>query len=519
MELGAVLVELYRSVFIITITNQNVKDFLQKSTDCWKTRSLDVYLRDMNLHTLPRRTILDRYILRAHIGPFLFSLVTLMFIFLLQFVMKFIDQLVGKGLSAWVIIELVALNLSWMLVLAVPMSVLVATLMAFGDLSSRNEITAMKASGVSIYRMLFPVLFAGTVVAVLLVMFNNYVLPESNHRLKTLTIDIRRKKPTLSLVDGVFSQDIQGYSILVRKTFEKTNDLEGVTLYDYTDPATNVVITAERGTISFSPDYRKLIMDLQSGEIHELGLLTMTSYRRIRFETHRLAMNVEGFDFERSSEASFSRGDREMSAPQMGVIADSLERARQRLQESFLSMMTQEGNSLLTGNVDTTSLWSPGRFAEHSVIVALRKARNTNATAATFLFRLAALDRQIDQYMVEIHKKYSIPAACLVFVFLGVPLGIMARRGGFGIAATLSLGFFVLYWACLIGGEKLADRDILSPFFGMWSANIGIGLMGIYLTFRTGRETLLINWDFLQRFVPRRLQSQFRDEQQDGMTS
>ena len=186
--------------------------------------------------------------------------------------MKFIDQLVGKGLSAWVIIELVGLNLAWMLVLAVPMSVLVAVLMAFGDLSSKNEITAMKASGSSLYRMMAPVLLAGICVGGLLVWFNNVVLPESNHRLKVLTGDVRRKRPTLALIDGVFSQEIQGYSILVRKVSQKSNDLQGITIYDFTNPAVNVTVTAERGRISFSPDFRKLIMDLEQGEIHQLDL-------------------------------------------------------------------------------------------------------------------------------------------------------------------------------------------------------------------------------------------------------
>src|SRR5437867_7960076 len=158
----------------------------------------------------PQKMLTYRYLLRAHSGPFVFSLCTLMFLFLLQFVMKFIDQLIGKGLSAWIIIELIALNLAWMLVLAVPMSVLVATLMAFGDLSSKNEITAMKASGISIYRMLAPITVAATVIAILLVWFNNYVLPEANHKAKTLMIDIRKKKPTLNLVPGLFSQDIAG---------------------------------------------------------------------------------------------------------------------------------------------------------------------------------------------------------------------------------------------------------------------------------------------------------------------
>src|SRR5512135_3543388 len=294
-----------------------------------------------------------RYILRAHFGPFVFSLSTLMFIFLLQFVMKFIDQLVGKGLSMWVIIELIALNLSWMLVLAVPMSVLVAVLMAFGDLSSRNEITAMKASGLSIYRMILPIFIAATIVALLLVLFNNYVLPESNHRLKALTIDIRRKRPTLALVDGVFSQDIPGYSILVRKASQKTNDLEGITLYDYTNPGTNVVITAERGTITLSSDYRKLIMNLKNGEIHELDLQKMLMYRRIRFETHRIAMDVEGFDFERSSESAFTRGDRELSAPAMWVIVDSLDRVRRSIESDFAAAMLRETERQLSGRMDT----------------------------------------------------------------------------------------------------------------------------------------------------------------------
>ena len=138
---------------------------------------------------------------------------------------------------------------------------------------------------------------------------------------------------------------------------------------------------------------------------------------------------------------------------------------------------------------------------------ALYRARNLHATVQNELSVITFLEKQIDQYKVEINKKYSIPFACLVFVFIGVPLGIMARRGGFGVAATLSLGFFVLYWAFLVGGEKLADRNITSAFWGMWSANILLGIMGIYLTVRIGREAVVINWNFLQRLLPRKWQT------------
>jgi lipopolysaccharide export system permease protein len=445
-----------------------------------------------------------RYILRAHAGPFLFALCTLMFLFLLQFVMKFIDQLVGKGLSAWVILELVSLNLSWMLVLAVPMSVLVAILMAFGDLSSRNEITALKASGVSIYRMMAPVLAAGILVGGFLIWFNNYVLPESNHRLKALTIDIRRKRPTLSLVDGVFSQEIPGYSILVKKASQKTNDLKGVTIYDYTNPSVNVVITAQRGRISISGDYRKLIMDLWDGEIHQLDLTDRSAYRRVQFATHRIAMAVEGFDFERTSASAFSRGDRELGAGEMRKIVDSLQRARSRIEDEFFTAMQHETATVLGTAADSGRGLSAAGFGPGTTAGALLRAQTIRARITAALFLDQMLSKQIDQYWVEIHKKFSIPAACIVFVLVGVPLGIMSRRGGFGTAATLSLGFFVLYWACLIGGEKLADRDILSPLVGMWSANVIIGCIGVYLTVRSARETLVINWEFFRRLIPKR---------------
>jgi lipopolysaccharide export system permease protein len=466
----------------------------------------------MKRSILPRGLLAHRYLLRAHIGPFVFSLCTLMFLFVLQFVMKFIDQLIGKGLSAWVIIELIALSLAWMVVLAVPMSVLVATLMAFGDLSSKNEITAMKASGMSIYRMLAPILVATAVIAVLLVWFNNYVLPEANHLARTLMTDIRKKKPTLNLVPGLFSQDISGYSILVHKTFENSNDLEGVTLYDYTNPNTNVVITAERGKISFSPDYRKIVMDLERGEIHELDLQKMNSYRKLRFEDHRIVMDAEGFEFERSSESAFSRGDRELSAQAMSAIVDSLRKTQQEMEDQLQKTLTDDMDHLINGTPSTMAFFGTVSGTQDPTAAALFKARSMAAYVANELSRIEFLDKQADQYLVEIYKKYSIPTACIVFVLIGAPLGIMARRGGFGIAATLSLGFFLFYWAFLIGGEKLADRDFTSPFMGMWSANILLGILGLYLTVRIGRETVVIDWSFFQRWIPRRWRARLLDE-------
>ncbi len=443
--------------------------------------------------------ILGRHILRMHIGPFLFSVVLLMFIFLLQFLMKYLDQLAGKGLSAAVIIELITLNLAWMVVLAVPMGVLVATLMAFGGLASTNQVTAMRASGISLYRMIAPVFVAAILLCYLLIRFNNDVLPDANHRVKVLTSDISRKKPTLSLMPGMFTQLLQGHSILVRKTFENSNDLEGVTIIDHSSPTTTSTITARRGTISFSPDYRKLIMDLEDGQIHQVNAQQQGQYRVIEFTTHRMAMDAEGFNFQRSQESLTPRGDRELSAQAMQAIVDSIEREEARSSERIRTTMSKHIAELFSPKPLPTPAFPTGDSAaivQHQAAL-LRQALEPDVLQRTW----QATDKR--KFLVEIHKKYAIPVACIVFVLVGAPLGIMARRGTFGVGASLSLGFFLLYWSCLIGGEKLADRGALEPWVGMWMANIIIGIFGLYITVRTARESLTIDWSAFSRLVPR----------------
>ncbi len=458
--------------------------------------------------------ILWRHILRVHIGPFVFSVILLMLIFLLQFLMKYLDQLTGKGLSALVIAELISLNLAWMLVLAVPMGVLVATLMAFGGLASTNQITAMRAAGISIYRMLAPIIIASIIVCLLLISFNNDILPDANHRTKILTSDISRKKPTLTLVPGMFVQLLQGHSILVRKTFEHSNDLEGVTIVDYSKPMMTATITAHRGTISFSADYRKLIMDLYDGEIHQVNNQMKNQYRIIRFTKHRIAMEAEGFNFQRSRETDISRGDREMDVQTMLAKIDSIGALQQNLERKFLETLGKKGFDILDiaksaaepseiYNTNIANLSTDEIFKEK-----LRHDPSLMQNMRSQLFMINIYERSIRQYLVEVHKKFSIPFACIVFVFVGAPLGIMSRRGTFGMSASLSLGFFVFYWACLKGGENLADRGFIDPWLGMWVANIVLGFMGLYLTYRTAKENLTINWSDYSRFIPKSWRSE-----------
>jgi lipopolysaccharide export system permease protein len=442
--------------------------------------------------------LIYRYILKNHLGPFVFSLGTLIFLFLFQFLMKSIDQLIGKGLSLWIIIQLISLNLAWMLTLAVPMSVLVATIMAFGSLSSNNEITIMKASGVSLTKLMFPVLICAAIVTYLMVLFNNEVLPEANHKARVLLQDISKTKPTFFLESGKFSDDIGGAKIFVRKTFENSNELEGVYIYDYANPNNKNLITAEKGNISFTNDFKNIVMNLQNGEIHQLNVLDMANkYRKVEFTKHRIILDAAGFGFQRSSDNAFIRGDRELSASAMNLLVDSINRIRIKTRESLVSGILDDVNNLfrikftdtmLNKNNTVTKIDTSNKsgFVSYDEIPLIYK----NFTGKILQFKNQSqlekqLDKQVDVYNVEIYKKYSIPFACLIFILIGAPLGYKVKRGGFGIAAGLSLFFFLLYWASLIGGEKLADRDLVSPFWGMWLVNIILGIFGLYLMFKS----------------------------------
>ena len=450
-----------------------------------------------------------------------------MSVFLLQFFMKFADRLIGKGLSTMVILQLVTYNLAWMLVLVIPMAVLISTLMAFGTLSQNNEIAVLKASGMSLYKMMLPPLLGSIIVALFLVWFNNNIYPDANHAARVLAYDISRKKPTLSLVPGVFSQEIPGKSILARKINQKTSELGDLTIYDKSDPKSITIVTAKRGKLYFVKNQTKLVLDLYDGEIHTSNVFDNKDYRKILFSRHKIVMDADEFSFSQSSAESMRRGDRELGAPAMRKLVDSLEIIRKRYQteleekidNNFLPKIKIKNlkpeQSVRTAQLKAAT-YKSDVFTKSKKYVYLRvgdKIKSAKGSLRSSARRLQYNKERIDNYWVEIHKKYSIPFACILFILVGAPLGTMTRKGGFGVASGISLAFFLMYWAFLIGGEKLSDRALLSPFWGTWSANVVLLIMGLYLTYKSAKERVTLDFSFLQKLVPKSLRTKKEEDE------
>lgn len=446
--------------------------------------------------------LVTRYIYRELLFPFFFSIGVLTFILLANFLIKSVDRLLGKGLAIGVVFEFLYLNLAWVIAMSIPMAVLVACLMAYGRLAEDNEITAMRAGGISFISILVPGVIFGILVTVLMIFFNNYVLPDLNHKARLLSGDIYRKRPDLNMEPGYFMDDIPGYSVRVKeKKGEVFND---IVIFNKDAKSVRSSIYADSGYIKIEGN--TVLFTLFSGEIHELDIKELEDYRVIEFETHRIAMPVDNLMLERRESAR--RGDREMTIGMMREKIKDYEKQRNGVKEKIEKLI--KSNLGFKAKADYKTLekivgdLKEKNLSDLSEVTAKSKNRKLDAFLRRLKGELSLLltyQKQINRYGVEIHKKFSIPFACIVFVLMGAPLGVMTRKGGIAVAATLSLFFFLVYYVFLIGGEELADMAYISPLWAMWTPNFLLFVAGIYLIYYTTWEQTTISFARLFSFV------------------
>lgn len=400
---------------------------------------------------------LYRYVFKAHVGPFLFSFVIITFILVMDIIFQIADLIIGKNLDLFIVLEVFFLNLAWIVAVSIPMSVLVASLMAFGRLSADNEVTALKAGGVSFFQMVSPVLAAGILLGSGHLFFMDVILPEANYRARSLMNDIHRARPTLLFTAGIFMKDIPGYSILIDRVNPRNNEISGITIYETENKRYPRLMTAMSGEFHVNETGSRLDLMLYDGELLQQDESSGRYFKEI-FERQRFTIRTEPAGVQRSDAGI--RGDRELNIEMMRARIDEWQK---EIDEVSANMAAAPD--------------SP-EAKEDSLEAARGRAERT----------VSLRQRQKNSYIVEIHKKYAISAACFVFVLIGAPLGVRIRRGSLGVSVGVSLCFFLLYWACLLGGEELADRDLVDPVWAMWAANIVIGVPGAVLVWVTGRD-------------------------------
>jgi lipopolysaccharide export system permease protein len=433
--------------------------------------------------------LLRSYILRLHLVPFLLGFGVITFLLVMDTIFDYLDLIVNRGLPVTTVLELFALSLGFIVALSAPCGVLVAALMTFGRLSQDNEITALRASGVNLWSVLVGPLAASVGLALLLVAFNNWVLPETNHAFANLLVDIGRMRPTVRLQEGVFINDFPGYDLLVRSVNGRTNEMRGVTIYQMNPGGPPTTIIAKRGRLSYTPDGRTVVLELKDGEIHFIPPDNdggSRRYRRLEFKTHVINIPGAGGMLERT--VRDVRGNREMTAAMLLAQRDTTRRQLESAAAGRLEHLREVGvpdtqlGELHPGHAAA----SAGVIVQVGALLGHRDALDKVADARPDLrseIELWRLERdaylkRIANLSVEVHKKFALPFACVVFVMIGAPIGMRVRRTGPAVA-FLSVLFFMFYWLCLIGGEELANRLLMPPWLGMWLPNIVLGALGI----------------------------------------
>ncbi len=443
--------------------------------------------------------LISRYIIKELILPFIYSLMIIVLMLFINFFLRAIDRFLGKGLSVLTIFEYLFLNLAWIIALAVPMAVLIATLMAFGRMSEDNEINAMRASGISFTSILKPALIFGVIICLTLTYFNNYILPEMNFYARLLQGDIHKKRPGLEIEPGHFINTIPDYSMIIRK--DNNGMMEDVRIFSKENQEIQTSIYSLTGELEMLDD--AIVLMLYDGEIHELDLNDYKSYRRINFKQHKIIIPADDMMLARRDTSN--RSDREMTVPMMlnkkANYNKRSERVQTRIGRAFNKVI---GDSIVPISMDDALLQMNNYRAEmlNKDLTPVEQRRQER--------KLKSLERQMNneyrliqnyqksqnKYAVEIHKKFSLPIACILFVLVGAPLGTLTRKGGFIVAISMGFGFFLIYYIFLIGGEELADRNRVSPFIGMWAPNFLLLITGIYLTLNTVRDRASIRFSW-----------------------
>lgn len=381
--------------------------------------------------------------MREHLAPFFFALAVTTFILLMDKLFELINLFISKQVAGLVVLKIFALSLPSIVALTVPMAVLVAVLMTFGRISGDNELTALKSSGLPLIRLLLAPVLAGLLLTAGLYFFSDRILPEANHSLKNTFMDISATKPALRLKENTFVSDFPGYNILVKKVDGGSSRLHQITIYEAVPNGYPRTIIADEGQLTMVSKQNVLRLELWRGQIHEADASDSRIYHKIDFETHIINLPLDPATVRT---VQTQRGDREMTSQMMqGQIA--------QIEQTIAPLRTQLADSA------RVSAWQKEQLRQDI----------HNKTS------------DIRRYQVEIQKKLAIPFACLVFVLLGVPLGSLTKRGSMGASIGMALGFFMLYWVALVGGEELADRQIVSPWLAMWVANITLGTCGILL--------------------------------------
>jgi len=451
---------------------------------------------------------LDLFLLKSFLGPFVMVFFIVVFILVMQFLWLYIDELAGKGLSFWIILEFMWWGSCTILPMAMPLATLLASIMTLGNLGESNELLAMKAAGVSLQRILYPLIYVAAFISISAFFISNNLIPISYNKIYTLQYDIGKTKEQIKIPSGTFYNGIDGYSLRIKERNKKTDMMYDLMIYDHTSHKGNTsVALADSGTIKSTPDHKSLILTLYHGVSYEddnevTYRDTSLSLQRIAFKRQDVVIPLENYEFEKSDSSRYGNEVMAMNLGQLrkdrdsiGTISDNVNLAHQRkavfdLGIGTTAQLDTARNKSLTRMADIDSLqgWKDAKEeieALHVAVSQVHQAINTMQEFEREVNRTQWLIRRID---LESYRKFTLSLACFIFFFIGAPLGAIIRKGGLGTPVIVSALLFIVYYIIDITGKKLAREGEATPFMGAFISTFVLFPLGCFMTWAATKD-------------------------------
>lgn len=448
-----------------------------------------------------------------------------MFVFFMMFIFIYIDDFVGKGLAFSVLIELFFYFSLTTIQMALPLAILLSSLMTFGNLGEHFELTAMKSAGLSLKKIMTPLIITISCISVAAFYFSNNILPYTNLKAGALLYDVRSSKPALLFKDGVFNNSLNGFSIRIGKN-ETNGILRDVMIYDHREQqGNNIVLHAEHGKMEETPNKAFLLLTLYDGVSYKEMVGNTEDKRtypfvRDKFKERIIRFDLSEYKMTRTNEELFKDNQKMLNVSQLSNVVDSLELKRERRKLSFPTQFKQNYFSKSTAflnhldtlssldsnklKVDTATFFT--KLSKAQKLTVIETASNTARSAKSYVESINtefnSEKDSIIRYEIEWHRKFTLSIACLVLFFIGAPFGAIIRKGGLGMPVVVSVVFFIIFHVLSITGEKLAKEGTVLPYQGMWMATVILTPIGIFLTYKATSDTDLLDLNvYIQPFL------------------
>lgn len=477
---------------------------------------------------------LHLFIIKSFLGPFFMTFFICIFVLLMQFLWKHIDDLVGKGLPVHVIAEVFLYAMASLVPMALILAVLLASLMTFGNLGEHYELIALKAAGISLYRIMRPLVVFAVALSFGAFVFANNVLPVVNLKLFSLMLGLRSQNPEMVIKEGIFNSDVADFSIKVDKFIKERNILKGVMIYDHRNQSgNNQVILADSGRIEMTTDRQNMIITLYRGvnyaelKSQQSALKKNFPFGQGRFQKQTILCPISGFNFTRMNESMLHGFHKMLSIKELSHQEDSLrddfynkvqsnyalsltypESVKRRLYDNIKQKSIKNkqpfpfvGNQNKTVDVDELFKKLPNPEKMMALQAAMSTARNNLQQLTMQEPEILGSKVDMNKVGLEWHRKFSLAFACLIFFFIGAPLGAIIRKGGFGMPVVISVLLFILYYIVSMTGEKFAREGMWEVWSGMWLSSIIFMSVGVFLTYKAVNDSSLMNSDIYLDFL------------------